>query len=181
MAEILDPSCELHDILPVNRVSRLSKADFLQVVKRAPLVSLDVVLRDEADRVLLGLRCNEPAKGYWFVPGGRILKAEKIKNTFQRVLLSEIGIKGLRFGEAVGIGVFEHFYDSNFAGEPGVLTHYVSIGYLLRLGETQETRGDEQHSQLKWFSLKRALRDPRVHPYTKELIAASQRASRKLP
>jgi hypothetical protein len=40
----------------------------------APLVSIDLIIRDNADRVLLGLRNNEPAKGYFFVPGGIILK-----------------------------------------------------------------------------------------------------------
>jgi colanic acid biosynthesis protein WcaH len=62
----------------------LSHSDLNTVIRLAPLVSIDLIIRDNADRVLLGLRNNEPAKGYFFVPGGIILKDEPLPEAFAR-------------------------------------------------------------------------------------------------
>jgi colanic acid biosynthesis protein WcaH len=45
---------------------------FATVIRCAPLVSIDLVLRDPAGRVLVGCRNNEPARGMLFVPGSVI-------------------------------------------------------------------------------------------------------------
>ena len=63
----------------------LSKKEFLEVITRTPLVSIDLVIRDPKNRILLGFRTNEPAKNKWFVPGGRIKKGENIEEAFKRV------------------------------------------------------------------------------------------------
>jgi hypothetical protein len=51
---------------------------FLDVVARTPLVAVDLVLVRGGSEVLLGLRNNRPAQGFWFVPGGRIRKNEPL-------------------------------------------------------------------------------------------------------
>ena len=56
----------------------LNDTDFLHIVDATPLVSIDLVLRNERDEVLLGQRKNRPAQGIWFVPGGRIRKNERV-------------------------------------------------------------------------------------------------------
>jgi hypothetical protein len=53
--------------------------EFAHVVRLAPLVSIDLVIRDNEQKVLVALRTNEPAKGVYFVPGGCILKNEAIE------------------------------------------------------------------------------------------------------
>jgi len=58
---------------------KLSKQDFMEVIERTPLVSIDLVIRDSKNRILLGRRKNEPAKGKWFVPGSRICKGESLR------------------------------------------------------------------------------------------------------
>ena len=46
----------------------LSHAELDTVIRRAPLIAIDLIIRDARDEVLLGLRKNEPAKGcfVWF-------------------------------------------------------------------------------------------------------------------
>ena len=44
--------------------------EFVLVVRNAPLVAIDLIIRDPDRCVLVGLQTNEPAKGKWFVPGG---------------------------------------------------------------------------------------------------------------
>ncbi|WP_286745065.1 NUDIX domain-containing protein, partial [Aquabacterium sp. UBA2148] len=56
----------------------LPAAQFAQACEALPLVSIDLVLTDESNRLLLGLRRNAPARGWWFTPGGRIRKNEPL-------------------------------------------------------------------------------------------------------
>ena len=67
----------------------LSTDEFHSVVRLAPLVSIDLVIRNSRGEVLLGLRNNEPAKGFYFVPGGIILKQERLHEAFARILKRE--------------------------------------------------------------------------------------------
>jgi colanic acid biosynthesis protein WcaH len=54
----------------------LDKDEFAQVARNTALVSIDLIIRDPDQYVLVGLRTNEPAKGKWFVPGGVVRKYE---------------------------------------------------------------------------------------------------------
>lgn len=172
--DLAEPGCHSQ---AMNKVSKLGREEFLKVVRVAPLVSVDIVVQDAEGRALMGLRSNEPAKGFWFVPGGRILKGERIAEAFERVVAEELGCK-VSFGNARFLGVFQHFWDTNFAGEPGVSTHYVSLAYWLKLPEGAAIHGDPQHAELKWLPVEEALGDDRVHAYTKEFLAAARQMQR---
>ena len=67
----------------------LSHADLNTVVRLAPLVAIDLIIRNGRDEVLLGLRNNEPAKGCYFVPGGMVMKNERLAEAFTRLVKSE--------------------------------------------------------------------------------------------
>src|SRR5579872_5437912 len=90
----------------------LSPADFRTVVRLAPLVAIDLIIRNPQSEVLLGLRANEPAKGFYFVPGGIVLKHERLGDAFARVLKRETNCDG-RIEDARLLGAFEHFYETN--------------------------------------------------------------------
>ena len=64
----------------------LASNDFARIVRLAPLVSIDIIVKDPQGYTLLGLRVNEPAKGKYFVPGGVIRKNETIRDAFARIL-----------------------------------------------------------------------------------------------
>ncbi len=65
-------------------------------------------------------------------------------------------------------GVYEHFYEDNFAGEPGVSTHYVVLAHRLGLvGADPVVTPDDQHEALRWFPVAELLGRDDVHPYTK--------------
>ena len=73
--------------------SWLSRDTFRTIVDTAPLISIDLLVRDSAGRILVGKRVNRPAKGFWFVPGGRILKNETIAEAFLRLTEAELAQK----------------------------------------------------------------------------------------
>jgi colanic acid biosynthesis protein WcaH len=148
----------------------LDKKQFLEVIDRTPLVSIDLVIRDNENKILLGRRVNEPAKGKWFVPGGRIEKGEDINDAFKRISKAEIGIEYSR-REARLIGAFTHLYDTNVFLEDNISTHYVALAYELQLPERIEVSKREQHSEYNWFAIEDAdpdvsyKADPDVHEY----------------
>ena len=69
---------------------RLSADEFATLVRLGPLVSIDLVVRNDRGQILFGFRKNEPAKNFWFVPGGRIQKEERLKDAFNRICRKEL-------------------------------------------------------------------------------------------
>ena len=59
----------------------LPLSTFKTVIASTPLISIDLVIKNNTGRILLGKRTNRPAQGFWFVPGGRVLKDEPVSYT----------------------------------------------------------------------------------------------------
>jgi len=148
------------------KATKLNHNDFIEVVKNTPLVSVDLIIKNNHNQVLLGLRENAPAKNYWFVPGGRVFKNERIAEAFERIAKNELGIN-LDYKDANFLGVFEHLYQDNFAQKQGFGTHYVVLAHEIKIAETQLISPKAQHSQCKWFDQESLRETKNVHPYTK--------------
>lgn len=143
------------------------KDTFLSVVDAAPFVSIDLVVRNDYGQVLLGYRRNRPAQNFWFVPGGRIRKNERSQDSLQRIARDELGIEAVDVSGGKLLGVFDHFYDDNFYGVPGIGTHYVVCAYQLQFDANTSLKHDDQHAELKWWDPDLLLSSPEVHPNTK--------------
>ena len=139
---------------------------FKTVVASAPLVSIDLVVRNQAGEVLLGLRNNRPAQGYWFVPGGRIRKDERMADAFHRLVSGELGVDAT-LEQARFLGAYQHFYDDNFSGSD-FSTHYVVLGYELTLDIEPGQLPDDQHCDYRWFTVEQLLTSGQVHQHTKD-------------
>tara|TARA_Y100001958_G_C20735330_1_gene226421 strand:+ start:65 stop:499 length:435 start_codon:yes stop_codon:yes gene_type:complete len=139
----------------------LSPADFIKIIEHTPLVSIDFILKDD-NKYLLGRRINKPAKNYFFTPGGRIYKNEKIKEAIERLMNEELNCKLDR--EPKFIGVFEHFYNDSIFN--GISTHYVNIAFQLDNFSPQNLTL-KQHDKYKWFTLEELMKDTSVHDYVK--------------
>lgn len=145
----------------------LSRDDFGRVIRHTPLVSIDLVVHDERDRVLVGLRLNRPARGFWFVPGGRIYKDELMDDAFRRISHAELGCS-IPLADAGLLGVYEHLYDDDNALDlPAVSTHYVVIAYRLRLAADSLVLPEGQHEHFRWMDVDELRADAAVHPNTK--------------
>lgn len=150
----------------------LPRDDFAHVLRATPLVSIDLIVRDESGRVLVGLRRNRPAQGYWFVPGGRIHKDEILDAAFLRISKDELG-RSFSRGDATLLGVYEHLYDDNALEIPGVSTHYVVLGHELRVEAGSLVLPGGQHDGFRWMEVEALLGDPVVHANTKAYFAES--------
>ena len=87
-------------------------------MKPATFVAIDLIIRNGQRQVLLGLRNNERAKGSYFVPGGMILKNERLRDAFARLLKTETNFTAA-IADARLLGAYEHFYANNRFGEAG--------------------------------------------------------------
>lgn len=56
--------------------SLLDRETFKTIVDAAPLVSIDLLVRNADNQILVGKRVNRPTQRSLFVPRGRILKNE---------------------------------------------------------------------------------------------------------
>jgi colanic acid biosynthesis protein WcaH len=143
----------------------LSHEDFKNIVRNSPLISIDLVIEDPSGRVLLGWRNNLPAKGFWFVPGGRILKDEHFAEAFRRIVKTETGLSK-ELDDATFLGIYEHIYIENFSADPAFGTHYIVIAYRIRLNEPLVNLPKEQHADYWWATIDEILDDVNVHKNT---------------
>jgi colanic acid biosynthesis protein WcaH len=154
----------------MSRSEKLPETRWAAVVRDAPLVSIDLVVRDPDGAVLLGWRTNEPAKACWFVPGGVIRKGETIAAAFERITAAELG-QAHALGEARLLGVHEHFYATNFREEAGYGTHYVVLAQALPLSARPSSLPTEQHAHYRWCPIDELLADDEVHAHVKRYFA----------
>ena len=143
----------------------LSASEFAEVVRLTPLISIDLIVRNSKGDALLGVRNNEPAKGFYFVPGGRILKNERIADAFHCIILNETGVSA-DISQSTFKGVFEHIYDSNFANRTDFGTHYVALAYQITQ-PVDDVRPDSQHSAFEWWDSEQIRTSRIVHENTR--------------
>jgi len=128
----------------------LTKKELLEVIERAPLVSIDLIVTNRKGHILKGKRNNRPARGSWFVPGGRIRKEENLNSAITRLGENELNTKLTR-DDVRFIGVFEHKYEDNFDNVEGISTYYVVLAYECCKELDTNELPLEQHSAWKWF------------------------------
>jgi colanic acid biosynthesis protein WcaH len=143
---------------------KLTDQEFIDVVRVTPLVAIDLIVRNEAGEILLGKRRNRPAQHWWFVPGGRIQKNERLQDAYRRIGKAELGIT---MPNAKLHGIFNHLYDDNYFGVPDIGTHYVTLAYRCELGKGITPVHDDQHAEMKWWAIDALMQSDSVHANTK--------------
>ncbi|BBQ83207.1 TPA: GDP-mannose mannosyl hydrolase [Kluyvera ascorbata] len=143
----------------------LNPEEFSQVVSKTPLISIDFILENEQGEFLVGRRKNRPAQGYWFVPGGRVLKDEDLSFAFTRLAEEELN---QRFSILDGnfFGVWQHFYNDNFSSSE-FTTHYIVLGFRLKINTGQRYFPSGQHDSWRWMTAAELLTDENVHENTR--------------
>lgn len=147
----------------------LSKQAFTQIIANTPLVSIDLVVKNPQGQFLLGWRKNRPAKNFWFVPGGRIQKNERLNDAFIRLTETELGQR-ITMNDAQWKGLYEHFYDDFvFADETEeqVSTHYVVLAFEITLDSGGIDFPKAQHTHYRWASASEILADEQVHKHSR--------------
>lgn len=151
----------------VKRKEHIDKQTWGSIVKSMPIPSVDLLVKCP-DGILLGKRTNEPAKGEWFVPGGRIQKGEPLREAVHRIAEEELGLEVII---EQPLGTYDHFYDCSDVPESGG-KHYIAHAYTVSATNCRVS-GDGQHAEFQVFE---AVPDP-LHPHVKAYIEQSHELS----
>ena len=142
--------------------SKSEENDFLpdvlygQIVKRLPIVSVDALIVVDG-ALLLVRRNNEPVKGEWWVPGGRIHKGESLEEALRREILEETG---LELKDCRLINVYSRVFPER---------HDITIAYLCHCKRGQ-VKLNSEHSEYALFK----RMPPGLHPYLLETVRDSK-------
>lgn len=119
------------------------------MVKNTPLFAINLVVLSQKNEILVGKRLNSPAKGWWFVLGGRVFKNESLAKAFYRISINELGIS-LHIDHASLLGFYDYFYSKSFFCNT-ISTHYINATHVVECNVQDLTLPmDSQHDKYRW-------------------------------
>ena len=142
-------------------ISKVKKNGFIpsvlynKILRLMPIVSVEAVIV-MGNALLFLKRKNQPAKGQWWFPGGRIHKGESFEETLYREVKEETGLQIIAHSF---IGVYSRVFPER---------HGITIIYLCKCKGPVTL--DNEHSEYKLF--KNTPSD--LHPYLLETIKDSE-------
>ncbi len=118
---------------------------YKEIIANVPIACIDIAIKFEG-KILLVKRRDAPAKGEWWVPGGRVLKGEMIKEAAYRKAKEEVGID-------CHVGSIIHTAETIFSDGPfGESIHSINSCFLLIPKDTHfSIKLDNHHGCFKWI------------------------------
>lgn len=129
----------------VVKPKELPKGSYHTIIKYMPIACVDIVIFYNG-KFLMGKRRNKPARGQWWLPGGRVWKGETQERAVRRKVFEETGLKVTK---AKFLGVVDALFPDSMFHTPN---HSICTVYAVTLQSIKGLRPDQQNSQLKWFS-----------------------------
>jgi len=108
------------------------------ILEKMPIPTVDGIVLHEGQYLLLK-RNNVPAKGQWWLPGGRVRKGESLEQAVKREVFEETGLK---CGVLSQVGVTNMIFPE---------CHTISI-YFLMESEGRDVKMNDEHSEYRWVS-----------------------------
>ncbi|WP_261925741.1 NUDIX domain-containing protein [Methylorubrum sp. GM97] len=141
----------------------IDTATYATIITLMPIACVDVAIV-AGGKVLLVRRLDEPAKGQWWLPGGRVLKGEMMRDTAIRKARDEVGI-------ICNVGPIIHTAETIFdAGPAGIPVHSInSCFFLYPKGEDISISLDVHHEDYCWIS----SIDRAYHQYVQQCLLAA--------
>jgi colanic acid biosynthesis protein WcaH len=139
----------------------IPEKEYKKILDLVPIPCIDAVVVHDGE-FLMVKRTNEPLKGEWCFPGGRIFKGEMFVEAINRKLKEETGLTG-KVVKILGP------YETMFKEAPlGVTTgvHSVNVVVLMEVDDISSLKVDDDHSSFGWFS----KIEEDWHPYLKEAL-----------
>ncbi len=138
---------------------------YREILDITPVCCVDVLFfNNDKTKTLLFKRNNEPLKDSYFSAGGRLLKNEKFEDCAIRQAFREVGINIKRDKLTFG-GVLEEFHTNSVFEDISYHAVVIYYGYIFN---DEDIKLDNQHSDLKWFSVS----DDSINPFIKSRITS---------
>ena len=141
---------------------------YYQIIDHVPIACVDIAIVDKG-AVLLVKRKDAPAKGQWWVPGGRVLKGEMMRETARRKAREEVGME-------CHVGPLIYTAETIFPDGPGgISVHSInSCFFLYPVSQDYQARLDDHHNEYQWVD-----HVPEgLHPYVEQCLFSAGLAKR---
>jgi len=137
--------------------------EYKRILELMPICCVDLIIYQD-NKILLIKRKDEPCKGEWWIPGGRILKNESVEGAVVRKAKEETGIDI----EIVKLATYYEFFSENSAfGKIENKCHTISLVFLVKVkNKNQKVNLDKTSCDFKWVNP--ARND--LHPVLKKVL-----------
>jgi colanic acid biosynthesis protein WcaH len=142
-----------------------------------PIPCVDLLVFSD-NCVLLVKRANEPARGQWWFPGGRVHHLEAREKAVARKLREECGIGHTSMHEA---GTYDVFLSKTEASSSSTrCSHAITTLYYVEAESNQSVVLDAQSQTSKWLPCEAWLRQP-LNAFVQEHIRRFHTRRRSFP
>lgn len=140
----------------------ISEEEYAGILEKMPICCVDIVIHRH-NKVILILRKNEPFKGFYWVPGGRVIKKERLEEAALRKASEETGLEVELIRK---IGVYETISEKSPFKSMTTGVHSVNIVFLAKAIEGSEEKIDKNHKSFMWVE---SITEE-MHPYIKQIL-----------
>lgn len=124
-------------------MNQINQNLYNEILTNMPIVCVDGILIDDDGKILFLKRDNEPEKGNWWFPGGRLLKNEKLEDAIVRKFKEETNLDVI-VDECLG------FTETIFTTGPfNIPVHTINITFKLSSSD-KNIKIDNLHSDFIW-------------------------------
>lgn len=118
---------------------------YSKIIRIMPIPCVDLIVQDNQKKILLIKRGNEPAKGEWWFPGGRVYFGETRLEASKRKLNEECGLQAISIEE---IGTYDVILTLSSGG---LQSHGITTLYRTLVQCTEQAIAlDEQSIMASW-------------------------------
>ena len=142
----------------------ISKELYNQICQVMPIPCIDLRVVDECGQILLVKRKNEPMRGEWWFPGGRVHYKETRAKASIRKLKEECGLEPLRIRE---IGTFDVIFDLASDNLPN---HGITTLFEILIQDSSSLKLDDQSIGADWRTAQK-WQSEQLHEFIRTGIA----------
>ena len=150
---------------PVERRGLIPGEFYRRILAVMPIVCVDLMVIDADGRLLLLRRRDEPAKGHWWFPGGRVHLGETRADTASRKLKEECGLGSdqCTITELITADVI-------LPGDRGGLRHAVSTVFRIEMSKMASPLQLDEHTEAAEWRFPVAWLRENLHPFVRRLV-----------
>jgi colanic acid biosynthesis protein WcaH len=128
----------------------ISETLYQKIIKVMPIPCVDLIVQKPEGHILMLKRSNEPAKGQWWFPGGRVHFGELRLEAATRKLQEECGLKPCSIKEIGTYDVLLNLPDGN-------VSHGITTVFYIIVDNQSNLRLDKQSCTYRWAEKKEWL------------------------
>lgn len=117
---------------------------YREIIKTMPIPCVDLLVTDRDGRILMVKRKNEPVKGQWWFPGGRVFYKELRIEAAKRKLKEECGLEAVSIKE---MGTFDLIFDDQPNQDCSI--HGITTVFDISV-ENKLIKIDNQSTEFNW-------------------------------